>query len=245
MNNLVQDNAIFKFKYSPVEVVNDTDVFIQLVTEYSLTSPSQRTNIDQKIDLLLEVHSREYISLESVKEKISNKFLLNYLDPVFEEAKDAGVEQLKHLQVWIQGAHDNLNYPYTQLDEHTHFDSWVSVPGVVNTHTVIIPLFINSSITESFWANWIENIEQTVTSKLKILMSMDVKKIDKIVMQTAFKEWWAKLKEVESTNRVKIRFPDMGEKLTLDFNSRNFLHGITGVGSNLYLIIVFDKWVTQ
>jgi len=41
---------------------------------------------------------------------------------------------------------------------------------------------------------------------------------------------------------LNIKLPNKGEKLTIDFNSRNYIHGINNLSDNLYLIAVFDGY---
>ena len=64
--------------------------------------------------------------------------------------------------------------------------------------------------------------------------------VSKEIRVPSLSEWWKKLEEI-STNEMCVKFPKKGEKLTLDFNSRNYLHGIKNIGKNLYLIILFDS----
>ena len=167
-------------------------------------------------------------------------FLSNYLDTIFKEAEVNEISSLKHLCVWIQGNHEKLNYSCSKLDAHTHLDGDLNANSIINTHTVIIPLFIENTVTESFWLRWIGDVEHTITAKLKILNSIGMGTVSKEIRVPALSEWWKKLEEI-STNEMCVKFPKKGEKLTLDFNSRNYLHGIKNIGKNLYLIILFDR----
>ena len=244
MNSLVQDKEKFNFSYSPFEFTDNSELFINLANEYNTANPPQRSTIEQHLDLLCEIDDGKYLLLEDIKKRISNQFLSQYLDGVFEEASKSGITSLIHFRVWVQGNHKDLNHVCTQLDPHTHLDG--DLRGLFSddpilTHTVIIPLQINSTITELFWARWIDNISRTVTSKLKILNSMNIETVSKDIQNSAFGEWWNSLKETVETETLDIKFPDKDEKLTLDFNSRSFLHGIDNISNNLYLIVLFDR----
>jgi hypothetical protein len=244
MNSLVQGKEKFNFSYSSFEPTDNAELFINLANEYNTANPPQRSTIEQHLDLLCEIDNENYMLLDDIRSHISNKFLLTYLEPILKEAEVSGIKSLIHFRVWIQGNHKKLNYPCSHLDAHTHLDEDLQgtfTNDPIHTHTVIIPLYINNSITESFWANWITDVPQTVTPKLKILNSMGIDKVSTEIVTSALGEWWNSLKELASNNEVIIKFPNLGEKLTLDFNSRNYLHGINNIGNNLYLIILFDR----
>jgi hypothetical protein len=244
MNDLAKPKNKFNFDYSPIDYVDNIDTFFQLVKAYNIANPPQRTTIEQNLNLICEIDENRYMPLEYVKSKIPGEFLSNYLAPIFEEADGSGITSLMHFRAWVQGNHRELLYPCSQLDAHTHLDEDLQgtfTNDPIHTRTVIIPLQIENNITESFWANWIDDIPQTVTPKLKVLNSMNMDKVSKEITNSAFGEWWDKLKERVNTNELDIKFPSEKEKLTLDFNSRNYLHGIDNIGNNLYLIILFDR----
>jgi hypothetical protein len=240
MSSLVPANEKFKFEYSSFEYTDASRLFLKLATEYHTINPIQDELPAQGLDLLFEVDSEEYLSLQAVRQCVPKNLLSTYLDPLFKEAEYAGITSLLHFRVWIQGNHEQLRYPCNQLDAHTHLDGDLNDNRVINTHTVIIPISINDAVNEYFWAKWIDEVEHTLTPKLKILSSMDISALSKDVRVPAFSEWWNRLEQIRN-DEVVVPFPKKGQKLTLDFNSRNNLHGIKNIGNNLYLIALFDR----
>jgi hypothetical protein len=245
MNNSVQANEQFNYKYSSVDSTDKSETFIDLANNYYKLNLVQYSPLGHKLNLVCQVDNENYMSMDDLRSNILDNFLSTYLEPVIKEAEDSGIKSLVHFRVWIQGNHERLKYPCSQLGAHTHLDGNLYGTGEykdnIITHTVIIPLLIKNTITESLWAKWIDNPDTTITPKLKVISLMGIDKVPPEITTPAFCEWWEKLKETNSTNEVALKFPDNGQKLTIDFNSKNFLHGVDTIGNNLYLIVLFDR----
>jgi len=241
MNNLVQEKEQFNFAYSPFEFTDNSDLFLNLANDYYKANPVHRS-MTQQLDSICVINEEKNLLLTDIKKRIHNKFLSNYLDVVFEEAAREGIKSTVFFGVWIQGNHKDLNHPQPQLYPHTHLNGDLHREDAILTHTVIIPLQINNTINETFWAKWISDLPTTIPAKLKILNSLDSDRVSKDTLRSAFNEWWNELREIPKNEMLNIKLPNKGEKLTIDFNSRNYIHGINNLSDNLYLIAVFDGY---
>ena len=233
MNDLEKPSSV-KFNYKPFEFKDTAEYFLKLS---KLTVSSSR---GQKLDVVCKI-DRD-IALRDLREQITDEFLLNYLEPIIKEVEDSGIKSITNFLVWVQGNNIKLNYPSSQLEPHTHLHQGLS-HGTINTCTVVIPLLITDMITENFWANWINAIDQTAPAKLKILNSMKAEgERSNASVPTLLREWWDTLKDSNSTPDIVLRFPNKDEKLIFDFDSKNHLHGIENITNNLYLLILFDGY---
>jgi len=233
MNDLEKPSSV-KFNYTPFESKDIAEYFLKLSKLTVLSSRGQKLDVVCKID--------KDILIRDLRAQITDKFLLNYLEPIIKEAEDYGIKSITNFLVWVQGNNIKLNYPSSQLEPHTHLHQSLS-HGTINTYTVVVPLSITEVITENFWANWINAIEQTAPAKLKILNSLKAPGEQSNALDpTLLKEWWNTLKDSNSTPDIVLRFPNKDEKLTFDFDSKNHLHGIENITNNLYLLILFDGY---
>lgn len=244
MNNSVHFENKIKFNYSPMEFVDNVDFFIRLSEEHA-----RNTNLplfvprDNPIDLICKLYNSgdQHISLQDIRSRLPNEKLLEYIEPILKDAEDYGITAVQNFQIFLQGNNKKLNYPAPQLGSHTHLFGDIESNDIINTYTVVIPLFIEEEITEMFWAKWIDDIKPTVTSKLKILLMNKSSKTQHLI-NSAFSEWWDALRKNSVNNEFTLKLPNKKEKLILDFNSRNFVHGVDNLGNNIYLMMLFDGY---
>jgi hypothetical protein len=241
MNSLAQDKEQFNFSYSPFEFTDNSDLFLNLANDYYKANPIHKS-MTQHLDSICVINDEIELPLTEIKKRIHNEELSKYLDIVFEEAVNAGIKSSVFFGVWIQGNNKNLNHPRPELYPHTHLNGDLDREDAILTHTVIFPLQINNEIKETFWAKWIDDLPTTIPTKLKILMSLTKDCVSKDTLRSVFNEWWRELKETPNNEMLNIKLPNKGEKLTINFNSRNYIHGINNLSDNLYLIAVFDGY---
>lgn len=240
MNSLAQDTEPFNFCYSSFESIDKSDLFLNLADIYYKANPIHQS-MNQQLDIVCAIdNEKKDLSIKDIKERITDKFLLEYLDTIFEETIREGIKSSVFFGVWIQGNHKDLNHPSLQLYPHTHLYAELESNTAIMTHTVIIPLQINNTVTETFWAKWIDDLPTTIPSKLKILMSLNRDRVSKDTLRSAFNEWWNNLKKIGNNKMLNVKLPNKGEKLTINFDSRNYIHGISDLSDNLYLVAVFD-----
>jgi len=234
----------FKFGYSSIGVTFDADFFLKLADNYAIDNPLPiAPGFEEEVNVVCKIDVPSYQTLDEVRSKISNQTLLNYLEPIITEAEDTGIKNVTQFRVWIQGNNQRLTYPSSKLSAHTHPYGDITEEGIVNTYTVIIPLVIEKeSVTEYFWAKWVDRVEKTVTSKLKLLNSNKLGASNRGMTIPAFHEWWNKIKTESLNEQVIVKFPNKDEKLILDFDSKSYVHGVENIGNNMYLLILFDRY---
>jgi hypothetical protein len=240
MNSSVTANEKFKFEYSSFEYTDSWGPLLKLANQYYQSNPINQT-MNQQLDTLCAVYEREKdLSIKDIKERITDTCLLQYLEVIFEETIKEGIKSSMYFGAWLQGNHRVLNHPSPQLYPHTHLYNELPSNTPIMTHTVIIPLQINNEITETFWAKWVDDLPTTIPPRLKILMSLNKDRVSDNTLRSAFNEWWNNLEKNGNNEMLNIKLPDKGEKLTFNFDSRNYIHGISNLSDNLYLIAVFD-----
>jgi len=238
------------FEYIPNDTTLDAELYLRLAKEYRDSNELRSVpGFEKEVNLIckIDADNKNYISISQVQERMSSD-MLESLVFVLKQAETFGITNVNQFRVWIQGNNKILGYPSPYLSAHTHPGGDITDSSPYNTYTVIIPLHIEKTVTEYFWAKWIENVGNTVPFKLKFLNSTPERsehfKSEKgrEVLIPAFREWWDNLRKNTNTEEKIVMLPNIGNWLTLDFNSRSWLHGIDNIEDNLYLIILFDGY---
>ena len=235
----------FKFHYEPakIQVENLTPLFA-LCKQYESVGMAMSSYVG--VNSICNFF-KDRMTFADLREKLKGSAILDYIDSNLKQAEDAGIKTFANFSCWIQGNNFELsNEPVYQLGAHTHPFRMPYDLNPAYTYTIITSLAVGNEVTECFWAKWIEDLSTTITSDWKLLESKSRAIVDsfyrseKIAANTM--AHWAKLRDQSPGEEVKAMLPKQGEQMTVDFNSKNWLHGIDDIGNNLYLYVLFDDY---
>jgi hypothetical protein len=232
MNNLNVD-----YKPSQLKIV-DSDVGLLFdICKQNMKEKNALVGFENEVNLLFKIHFNAGGTLKEVREFLINTKLYSYLKIFIDEVEKDKIKTLSQFVCWIQGNDKSLPINnIKKLSAHTHpyriHDD--SVP--INTRTFIVPILIREEIKEYFWFKYIENTMDTMPKKS--LLSGFNDSFD-------FINWWEKLRVNFPGEEKKYFLPNINQQMIINFNSRNWLHGIDDINSNLYLYILFDDIIYE
>jgi hypothetical protein len=234
-------------------VEEDIRILFRICEDYrkSIGDPLA-VGFDKEVNLLCRIDFDERGTLKQVREFLTDTTLYHYLKTFIDQAENNDIKEVSTFRCWIQGNDDGLPMSgIKKLSAHTHPFRIPNDMGPSNTRTFVVPLLLRESITEYFWAKYIENTLDTVPKdfvKLQTLLksmklsSQNSEKL-KTKQNSDFMNCWQNLRESYSTEEKKYFLPDKNTQMIIDFNSKNWLHGVDNINSNLYLFVLFDDYI--
>ena len=235
----------FKFHYEPAKIqVNDLSPLFALCKQYKSVGMAMSDYVGTNS---ICNFFKDRMTFDELRDKLRDSEIIKYIEPCIKQTEETGIKTFANFSCWIQGNNSELSSNQVhQLGAHTHPFRMPYDLGPAYTYTIITSLSVGDTVTECFWAKWIEDLSTTITSDWKLLESKSraivdsFYRSDKIAANTM--AHWAKLREESSGEEVKAMLPKQGEQMTVDFNSKNWLHGIDNIGNNLYLYVLFDDY---
>ena len=255
MNCLNLENVVskdFRYDYAPSKLkVDDLTRLFELCKQYRESQGPIKLTVtyETQVNLLISLYFEDgRKSLKYVREQLADSGLLDYLDVYINQAEERGIKEVLTFTAWIHGNDNTLpNYPADSLRPHTHPYRAPTDTSPVNTYTIFSELRTVDSITGKFWGIHFEDIDETLPlqfmaqhSKLSKLITSDSLKSRN---NDKFTTFWTTLRQTTTNEEHCAMFPGPTQQMILDFNSRNWLHGIENVGNNLYLLILFDDYI--
>jgi len=245
----------FKFSYSPLKLdISNIDVLVNMAVQYRQNvGDALAVGFEKEVNLVCKIDFfPERKTLKDLREIVSNHPLYPYVKVYIDQAEMYGIKQISTFRCWIQGNDEKLPFQDIPiLSAHTHPYGMPEDSSPTNTYTIVCPLRINT-VEEYFWAKWIENAKDTIPlewfeiedryKKIPGVLSSDFVKVKR---NTAFMECWDNLRKNSPGEEVRAMLPKINEEMLVTFNSKNWLHGVDNVSSNLYFYMLFDDYTYE
>lgn len=236
----------FKFDYAPTKIqVEDLSHLFDLCKQYKSVGMAMSSYVN--INSICNIFSKNKMTFDDVRNKLSPD-ILRYVEPYLEQAEESGITEFSNFSCWVQGNNSNLPVgPVYQLDAHTHPFGMPHDTKPAYTYTIVSSLRVGEVVNEYFWAKWIDDLSTTITKDWKLLESKSSAIVDSFYRSEKIAAnsvaHWKRLRIESPREEVRAPLPKQGEQLIVNFNSKNWLHGIDNISDNLYLYVLFDDYI--
>lgn len=232
MNNLNVD-----YKPSELKITNEDIQLLFEISEKYMKNKSKLIGFENEVNLLFKIHFDEEITIKKIRDLLIDTKLYTYLKVFIDQVEKDKIKNLSQFVCWIQGNDESLPINnIKKLSAHTHPYRINDDSVPINTRTFIVPILIREEIKEYFWFKHIKNSTDTMPKKFILSNFLD---------SFNFINWWENLRLNLPGEEKKYLLPNTDQQMIINFNSRNWLHGIDDINSNLYLYILFDDIIYE
>lgn len=247
----------FKFKYSANEIAsaNLTDIVADFNKNKANQIQTYLSSPEHEINVLYRLDTNDFYTINDIRTELAPSKIIDCLSGILDQAELDGIKGCNEFGVWLHGNTDgfpNIN----KLSGHTHTQGHVFSKDKCQVYTVIVPISVTEEITDTIWATWIDDIEEKVPKAPNRLLPKSSSPFSTNKASSSFEEkfriwntqvrnlrgWWDHLRDQSPNEELKLLFPNKDEKLIIDFNATNWLHGVEHIKNNVYLVVLFDAY---